>query len=91
MDSFHSRLVHCSNGEAWGGGEASGHVLVDNSELSASAKEDGGSVRLYGDGDFFFRDGHITADPFTAGTTTPRSLNLVPPPAAGVERYMKKV
>ena len=36
-------------------------------------------------------DGHITADPFTAGTTTPRSLNLVPPPAAGVERYMKKV
>ncbi len=40
----------------------SGHVLVDNSELSASAKQDGGSVRLYGDGHFFFRDGRITAE-----------------------------
>ena len=40
----------------------SGHVLVDNSELSASAKQDGGSVRLYGDGNFFFRDGRITAE-----------------------------
>ena len=40
----------------------SGHVLVDNSELSASAKQDGGSVRLYGDGNFFSRDGRITAE-----------------------------
>ena len=40
----------------------SGHVLVDNSELSASAKQDGGSVRLYGNGHFFFRDGRITAE-----------------------------
>ena len=37
--------------------QTGGHVLVDNSELSASAKLDGGSVRLYGDGNFFFRDG----------------------------------
>ncbi len=42
--------------------QTGGHVLVDNSELSASAKLDGGSVRLYGDGNFFFRDGRITAE-----------------------------
>ena len=42
--------------------QTSGHVLVDNSELSASAKLDGGSVRLYGEGDFFLRDGRITAE-----------------------------
>ena len=29
---------------------------------SASAKQDGGGVRLYGDGNFFFRDGRITAE-----------------------------
>ena len=42
--------------------QTGGHVLVDNSELSASAKLDGGSVRLYGDGNFFLRDGRITAE-----------------------------
>ena len=42
--------------------QTGGHVLVDNSELSASAKLDGGSVRLYGEGNFFFRDGRITAE-----------------------------
>ncbi len=42
--------------------QTGGHVLVDDSELSASAKADGGSVRLYGEGNFFFRDGRITAE-----------------------------
>ncbi|MBT4902282.1 MAG: hypothetical protein HON54_10315, partial [Verrucomicrobia bacterium] len=42
--------------------QTGGHVLLDNSELSASARLDGGSVRLYGDGNFFFRDGRITAE-----------------------------
>jgi len=42
--------------------DTAGHVLVDDSELSASATLDGGSVRLYGDGNFFFRDGRITAE-----------------------------
>ena len=42
--------------------QTGGHVLVDDSELSASAKLDGGSVRLYGEGNFFFRDGRITAE-----------------------------
>ena len=30
--------------------------------IERSAKLDGGSVRLYGDGNFFFRDGQITAE-----------------------------
>ncbi len=42
--------------------QTGGHVVLDDSELSASAKLDGGSVRLYGEGDFFLRDGRITAE-----------------------------
>jgi large exoprotein involved in heme utilization and adhesion len=42
--------------------QTGGQVLVDNSELSASAKLDGGSVRLYGDGAFLMIDGRITAE-----------------------------
>jgi hypothetical protein len=42
--------------------QAGGQVLVDNSELSASAKLDGGSVRLNGDGAFLMIDGRITAE-----------------------------
>ena len=42
--------------------QTDGHVLVDDSELSASAKLDGGSVRLYGGGDFFLRDARTTAE-----------------------------
>ncbi|MDB4712641.1 filamentous hemagglutinin N-terminal domain-containing protein [bacterium] len=58
-------IVSVSSALANGGDitiQTGGHVLVDNSELSASAKLDGGSVRLYGDGNFFFRDGRITAE-----------------------------
>ena len=36
--------------------------MVDDSELSASAELDGGSVRLYGGGNFFLRAGQITAE-----------------------------
>ncbi|HAH98985.1 MAG TPA: hypothetical protein DCO70_06580 [Verrucomicrobiales bacterium] len=42
--------------------QTDGHVLVDDSELSASAELDGGSVRLYGGGNFFLRAGQITAE-----------------------------
>ena len=34
-----------------------------------------------------FTEGHTTALPFTAGTIVCRSLNFVPPPFSGVERY----
>ena len=36
-------------------------------------------------------EGHSTALPFTAGTVRLRSVKRVPPPASGVDRYMKKV
>ena len=36
-------------------------------------------------------EGHMTALPLTAGTITPRLSKRVPPPASGVDRYMKKV
>ena len=36
-------------------------------------------------------EGHSTALPLTAGTVRLRSVKRVPPPASGVDRYMKKV
>ena len=42
-------------------------------------------------GSSFLTEGHSTALPLTAGTVRLRSVKRVPPPASGVDRYMKKV